>query len=79
MELLEGPSLREPNLRLSYLLFIFNWFCLPHWFRPSDGWASPTQIGDLLFNLGVIDFAGSRVVHMVGVIVDLWGAFIEDP
>ena len=38
-----------------------------------------TQIDDLLFSSGVIDFAGSRVVHMVGGIIGLWGAFIEGP
>ena len=37
------------------------------------------RTGNLLFGLGVIDFAGSRVVHMVGGIAGLWGAFIEGP
>ncbi|CAI0436629.1 unnamed protein product [Linum tenue] len=34
---------------------------------------------DLLFGSGVIDFAGSGVVHMVGGIAGLWGALIEGP
>jgi Amt family ammonium transporter len=33
----------------------------------------------LLFGSGVIDFAGSGVVHMVGGIAGLWGALIEGP
>ncbi|CAN0904971.1 Ammonium transporter 1 member 1 [Linum grandiflorum] len=38
-----------------------------------------TKSSDLLFGSGVIDFAGSGVVHMVGGIAGLWGALIEGP
>ncbi|XVF21481.1 hypothetical protein REPUB_Repub12eG0094100 [Reevesia pubescens] len=50
-----------------------------HWFWSADGWASPAQADNLLFGSGVIDFAGSGVVHMVGGIAGLWGALIEGP
>ncbi|KAL2332912.1 hypothetical protein Fmac_014125 [Flemingia macrophylla] len=51
-----------------------------HWFWSSDGWASPTRAhSSLLFNSGIIDFAGSGVVHMVGCIAGLWGTFNEGP
>ncbi|KAG2262998.1 hypothetical protein Bca52824_070077 [Brassica carinata] len=50
-----------------------------HWFWSSDGWASPARSDNLLFQSGVIDFAGSGVVHMVGGIAGLWGALIEGP
>ncbi|KAG2242349.1 hypothetical protein Bca52824_095807 [Brassica carinata] len=50
-----------------------------HWFWSSDGWASPARAENLLFGSGVIDFAGSGVVHMVGGIAGLWGALIEGP
>lgn len=51
-----------------------------HWFWSSDGWASPARTdNNLLFGSGVIDFAGSGVVHMVGGIAGLWGALIEGP
>ncbi|MCI65187.1 ammonium transporter 1 member 1-like, partial [Trifolium medium] len=50
-----------------------------HWFWSGDGWASATNTGNLLFSTGVIDFAGSGVVHMVGGIAGLWGALIEGP
>jgi len=50
-----------------------------HWFWSSDGWASPARSENLLFQSGVIDFAGSGVVHMVGGIAGLWGALIEGP
>ncbi|WRX23804.1 Ammonium transporter AmtB-like domain - like 6 [Theobroma cacao] len=36
-------------------------------------------IRNLLFGSGVIDFAGSGVVHMVGGIAGLWAALIEGP
>ncbi|KAF5204215.1 Ammonium transporter 1 member [Thalictrum thalictroides] len=50
-----------------------------HWFWSSDGWASPTRTHNLLFDSGVIDFAGSGVVHLVGGIAGLLGALIEGP
>ncbi|XP_022771359.1 ammonium transporter 1 member 4-like isoform X2 [Durio zibethinus] len=50
-----------------------------HWFWSTDGWASPARADNLLFGSGVIDFAGSGVVHMVGGIAGLWGALIEGP
>ncbi|PPR92272.1 hypothetical protein GOBAR_AA28405 [Gossypium barbadense] len=50
-----------------------------HWFWSTDGWASPVREGHLLFGSGVIDFAGSGVVHMVGGIAGLWGALVEGP
>ncbi|XP_038718673.1 ammonium transporter 1 member 4-like [Tripterygium wilfordii] len=50
-----------------------------HWFWSSDGWASPARSDNLLFGSGVIDFAGSGVVHLVGAIAGMWGAYIEGP
>ncbi|KAL5195913.1 Ammonium transporter 1 member 2 [Glycine soja] len=51
-----------------------------HWFWSSDGWASAARSnGNVLFGSGVIDFAGSGVVHMVGGIAGMWGALIEGP
>ncbi|EEF45713.1 ammonium transporter 1 member 4 [Ricinus communis] len=50
-----------------------------HWFWSVDGWASPGRSDNLLFGSGVIDFAGSGVVHLVGAIAGLWGALIEGP
>uniref|UniRef100_A0A2N9HP34 Ammonium transporter AmtB-like domain-containing protein n=1 Tax=Fagus sylvatica TaxID=28930 RepID=A0A2N9HP34_FAGSY len=64
---------------LSYYLFGFAFAFVSHWFWSSDGWASPNRTDNLLFGSGVIDFAGSGVVHMVGGIAGLWGAFIEGP
>ncbi|KHN23487.1 Ammonium transporter 1 member 1 [Glycine soja] len=50
-----------------------------HWFWSADGWASAISPGDRLFSTGVIDFAGSGVVHMVGGVAGFWGALIEGP
>lgn len=52
---------------------------MSHWFWSADGWGSPARTENLLFGSGVIDFAGSGVVHMVGGIAGLWGAVIEGP
>ncbi|XP_061368580.1 ammonium transporter 1 member 4-like [Gastrolobium bilobum] len=50
-----------------------------HWFWSGDGFGSPARSKDLLFGTGVIDFAGSGVVHLVGAVAGFWGAFIEGP
>ncbi|KAJ8747192.1 hypothetical protein K2173_010025 [Erythroxylum novogranatense] len=39
----------------------------------------PGRTDNLLFGSGVIDFAGSGVVHLVGGTAGFWGAFIEGP
>lgn len=69
---------------MAYLIYSFflTGFVYPivsHWFWSGDGWASATKPHDLLFGSGVIDFAGSGVVHMVGGVAGLWGALIEGP
>lgn len=51
-----------------------------HWFWSVDGRASASKSDNhLLFHSGVINFAGSGVVHMVSGIAGFWGAFIEGP
>ncbi|GMY20367.1 ammonium transporter 1 member 2-like [Fagus crenata] len=77
-------SIAERTQFVAYLIYssFLTGFVYPivsHWFWSSDGWASPNRIDNLLFGSGVIDFAGSGVVHMVGGIAGLWGAFIEGP
>lgn len=76
-------SIAERTQFVSYLIYssFLTGFVYPivsHWFWSADGWASPAG-SDLLFGSGVIDFAGSGVVHMVGGIAGFWGAFIEGP
>jgi len=49
-----------------------------HWVWDGDGWAS--AFGDAgLFNVGMIDFAGSGVVHSVGGFAGLVGAALVGP
>ncbi|GJN27072.1 hypothetical protein PR202_gb15058 [Eleusine coracana subsp. coracana] len=80
-------SIAERTQFVAYLIYsaFLTGFVYPvvsHWIWSADGWASafraPTS-GSLLFGSGVIDFAGSGVVHMVGGIAGLWGALIEGP
>ncbi|CAN1193781.1 Ammonium transporter 1 member 1 [Linum perenne] len=60
--------------------FLYQWaFAIVTTRITSGSIAERTQSSDLLFGSGVIDFAGSGVVHMVGGIVGLWGALIEGP
>ncbi|KAH7573144.1 hypothetical protein ACOSP7_006596 [Xanthoceras sorbifolium] len=77
-------SIAERTQFVAYLIYsaFLTGFVYPvvsHWFWSADGWASAFNSNDLLFGSGVIDFAGSGVVHMVGGIAGLWGAFIEGP
>ncbi|XP_057515868.1 ammonium transporter 1 member 2-like [Amaranthus tricolor] len=77
-------SIAERTKFVAYLIYSFflTGFVYPvvsHWFWSVDGWASPFKTDNLLFGSGAIDFAGSGVVHMVGGIAGLWGAFIVGP
>ncbi|KAJ9154081.1 hypothetical protein P3X46_027455 [Hevea brasiliensis] len=77
-------SIAERTQFVAYLIYssFLTGFVYPvvsHWFWSADGWASAFRADNLLFGSGVIDFAGSGVVHMVGGIAGLWGALIEGP
>ncbi|XP_047328240.1 ammonium transporter 1 member 2-like [Impatiens glandulifera] len=78
-------SIAERTQFVAYLIYssFLTGFVYPvvsHWIWSGDGWASASRTdNNLLFGSGVIDFAGSGVVHMVGGIAGLWGALIEGP
>ncbi|KAL3675395.1 hypothetical protein R1sor_025343 [Riccia sorocarpa] len=66
---------------LTYSSFLtgFVYPIVAHWTWSGDGWLGAATTGNRLFGTGAIDFAGSGVVHMVGGIAGLWGAYIEGP
>ncbi|KAL1561658.1 Ammonium transporter 1 member 1 [Salvia divinorum] len=77
-------SIAERTQFVAYLIYssFLTGFVYPivsHWFWSADGWASAANPGNLLFGSGVIDFAGSGVVHMVGGIAGFYGAIVEGP
>ncbi|GMH10369.1 hypothetical protein Nepgr_012210 [Nepenthes gracilis] len=77
-------SIAERTQFVAYLIYssFLTGFVYPivsHWFWSVDGWASASRASNLLLGSGVIDFAGSGVVHMVGGVAGLWGALIEGP
>ncbi|PKA65127.1 Ammonium transporter 1 member 1 [Apostasia shenzhenica] len=79
-------SIAERTQFAAYLIYssFLTGFVYPivsHWFWSSDGWAAAARNPgeSLLFGSGVIDFAGSGVVHMVGGIAGFWGALVEGP
>ncbi|XP_021893768.1 ammonium transporter 1 member 4-like [Carica papaya] len=77
-------SIAERTQFVSYLIYsaFLTGLVYPivsHWFWATDGWGSAFKTENLLFGSGVIDFAGSGVVHLVGGIAGLWGALIEGP
>ncbi|XP_043719088.1 ammonium transporter 1 member 2-like [Telopea speciosissima] len=77
-------SIAERTQFVAYLIYssFLTGFVYPvvsHWFWSTNGWASAFNTTNLLFGSGVIDFAGSGVVHLVGGVAGLWGALIEGP
>ncbi|GKA06229.1 ammonium transporter 1 member 1-like protein, partial [Tanacetum coccineum] len=59
-------------------IFDYSYF-LYQWAFAIAAAASASNLDNLFLGSGVIDFAGSGVVHMVGGIAGLWGALIEGP
>ena len=53
------------------------------WTWSANGWLNPARTGvsspDLLMGVGVVDYAGSGVVHMVGGVCALFGAMAVGP
>ncbi|MCO5556438.1 hypothetical protein L7F22_009987 [Adiantum nelumboides] len=77
-------SIAERTQFFAYLVYssFLTGFVYPivaHWIWSGDGWLSASKASGALFGSGVIDFAGSGVVHMVGGIAGLWGALVEGP
>lgn len=62
----------------SFVLTAFIYPVVSHWCWSGDGWASAFH-PSLLFSTGVIDFAGSGVVHMTGGLAALVGAVFLGP
>lgn len=62
----------------SIVLTSFIYPVVVHW-GWAGGWASAWVDSDLLFDCGVIDFAGSGVVHMTGGIAALCAAIVVGP
>jgi Amt family ammonium transporter len=78
-------SIAERTKFQAYLIYssFLTGFVYPvvsHWVWSPDGWLCAYKAdGDYLFDVGVIDLAGSGVVHMVGGIAGFWAATIEGP
>lgn len=69
------------NAYLGYTLFISAWVypVVVHWVWSPNGWLSAFNKVTPLFGSGMIDFAGSAVVHMVGGLSGLMGAVMVGP
>ena len=65
-------------LAYSFLLTAFVYPTVAHWVWDEYGWLSAFN-AEPLYQTGMIDFAGSGVVHMVGGFSGLMGAIIVGP
>eukprot|EP00775_Hariotina_reticulata_P002904 gene2904-3192_t len=69
------------NAYLGYTVFISAWVypVVVHWVWSPNGWLSAFNTKTPLFGSGMIDFAGSGVVHMVGGLSGLMGCILVGP
>ncbi|GFH06637.1 ammonium transporter [Haematococcus lacustris] len=79
------------NAYLAYSIFLaaFVYPVVVHWVWSREGWLSHFAVSGnpapakqeehMLFRAGMIDFAGSGVVHMVGAMCGLMGAILAGP
>ena len=67
-------------LGYSFFLTAFVYPCVVHWGWSTEGWLGPwRENGPKLFGVGMLDFAGSGIVHMVGGLAGLMGAYMVGP
>jgi len=72
----------EAYLGYSFFLTAFVYPAVVHWCWSSEGWLGPwNELGAAkkVAGVGMLDFAGSGVVHMVGGVAGLVGAAIVGP
>merc|ERR1719393_2465 len=75
----------EAYLGYSFFLCAFVYPVVVHWGWSSEGWLGPWRSatgdggGSLLAGSGMLDFAGSGIVHMTGGVAGLVGAAIVKP
>jgi Amt family ammonium transporter len=67
-------------LGYSFFLTAFVYPLVVHWGWSAEGWLGPwRENGPKLFGVGMLDFAGSGIVHMVGGLAGLMGAYMVGP
>jgi Amt family ammonium transporter len=69
------------SLPAAYTFLISAWVypVVVHWVWSPNGWLSAFNTAKPLFYSGMIDFAGSGVVHMVGGLAGLMGCIMVGP
>jgi Amt family ammonium transporter len=79
--LLVLPCLFPPFSPAAYTVFISAWVypVIVHWVWSPKGWLSGFNTVNPLFGSGMIDFAGSGVVHMTGGLAGLMGCIMVGP
>eukprot|EP00004_Rigifila_ramosa_P018160 TRINITY_DN4487_c0_g1_i1.p1 TRINITY_DN4487_c0_g1~~TRINITY_DN4487_c0_g1_i1.p1 ORF type:complete len:497 (+),score=100.08 TRINITY_DN4487_c0_g1_i1:2-1492(+) len=63
----------------SFFLTSFVYPVVAHWVWSPHGWLSAVNYHNNLFGVGLLDFSGCGVVHMVGGLAGLCGAYIVGP
>lgn len=66
----------------AFVAFLMSGIVFPvvmHWVWADDGWLNPLRDGAEFLDVGVVDYAGSGFVHIVGGISALWAVYFVGP
>ena len=66
----------------AFIAFLMSGVIFPvvmHWVWADDGWLNPVRDGAKFLSVGVIDYAGSGFVHIVGGMSALWAVYFIGP
>lgn len=69
----------QAYIMYSMFLTAFVYPVVCHWVWSPEGWLSAFNTDNLVLDSGMLDFAGSGVVHMTGGFAGLMGAYIMGP
>merc|ERR1712167_518027 len=69
----------EAYFMYSTYICLFVYPCVVHWVWSGEGFMSAFNSEKTMLDIGVVDFAGSGVVHLCGAVAALCGAAVLGP
>ena len=73
------PRPAPPRAVYSFFISAFVYPVVVHWVWSGTGWLGYWKLTERLFRSGMIDYAGSGVVHMVGGFAGMAGCVLLGP